>query len=169
MRSIALREGPSGRSKNAPFRRLIQKGEWTSPTQPFPTKPPAFDHQGVTPDNFIDFTPALKQTALQLLEGYKIGPLYTPPPEDGSAMVERHVQVPGYGGGANWQSGAADPETRVRLCGLEYESHRHRKHAEPQLRAADGDTAEYNQSTAAIPRSNGLRSAQAAIRENHGV
>jgi quinoprotein glucose dehydrogenase len=89
------------------------KGEWTSPTQPFPTRPPAFDHQGVTPDNIIDFTPALKQTALQLLEGYKIGPLFTPPPaaSSGPGGSKGLVQVPGYGGGANWQSGAADPET----------------------------------------------------------
>ena len=55
------------------------KGEWSSPTQPFPTKPPAFDRQGITPDDLIDFTPALKAAALQALEGFKIGPIYTPP------------------------------------------------------------------------------------------
>ena len=86
------------------------KGEWTSPTQPFPTRPPAFDLQGVSADNIIDFTPALKQTALQVLEGYKIGPLFTPPPAASSGS-KGLVQVPGYGGGANWQSGAGDPET----------------------------------------------------------
>ena len=31
-------------------------GEWYSPTQPIPTKPPAYDRQGVTPDDLIDFT-----------------------------------------------------------------------------------------------------------------
>src|SRR3989441_7947731 len=73
------------------------KGEWTSPTQPFPTKPPAFDFQGVNPDNIIDFTPALKQTALQLLEGYKIGPIFTPPPAaTGPGGSKGLVQVPGY-------------------------------------------------------------------------
>ncbi|PYS31107.1 MAG: quinoprotein glucose dehydrogenase, partial [Acidobacteria bacterium] len=88
------------------------KGEWTSPTQPFPIKLPAFDLQGVNPDNIIDFTPALKQTALQLLEGYKIGPIFTPPPAaTGPGGSKGLVQVPGYNGGANWQSGAADPET----------------------------------------------------------
>ncbi len=88
--------------------------EWTSPRQPFPAKPPAFDHQGVSEDNIIDFTPALKQTALQLLEGYKIGPLFTPPPAakgTGPGAPKGLIQVPGYGGGANWQSGAGDPET----------------------------------------------------------
>jgi quinoprotein glucose dehydrogenase len=88
------------------------EGEWTSPTQPFPTKPPAFDVQGVTGDTIVDFTPALKQTALQLLQGYKIGPLFTPPSAStGKTGAKGLIQVPGYGGGANWHSGAADPET----------------------------------------------------------
>ena len=88
------------------------EGEWTAKTQPFPTKPPAFDHQGVTADNIIDFTPALKQTALKLLEGYKTGPLFTPPTAStGSSGPKGLIQVPGYSGGANWHSGAADPET----------------------------------------------------------
>jgi quinoprotein glucose dehydrogenase len=84
------------------------KSEWTAPTQPFPTKPPAFDWQGVSADNLIDFTPALKQQALQVLEGYKYGPIFTPPPAAGTS--KGLIQVPGLGGGANWQSGAADPE-----------------------------------------------------------
>src|SRR5262245_1307778 len=88
------------------------KGEWTSATQPFPPKPPAFAHQVVTADNISDFTPALKQTALQLLESYKIGPLFTPAPAStGPGGSKGLIQVPGYSGGANWQSGAADPET----------------------------------------------------------
>jgi quinoprotein glucose dehydrogenase len=88
--------------------------EWTAPTQPFPTKPPPFDVQGVSPDNIINFTPELRRTALQLLEGYKIGPLFTPPPSTtsrGPGAAKGLIQVPGYSGGANWHSGAADPET----------------------------------------------------------
>jgi quinoprotein glucose dehydrogenase len=88
------------------------EGEWTSPTQPIPSKPPAFDVQGVTPDNIINFTPALKQTALQLLQGYKTGPIFTPPTSStGPSAPKGLIQVPGYGGGANWESGAADAET----------------------------------------------------------
>src|SRR5262249_14886701 len=41
-------------------------GERTSPTQPFPTKPPPFDRQGVTLDDLIDFTPGLRAEALEL-------------------------------------------------------------------------------------------------------
>ncbi|MBI2149803.1 MAG: PQQ-binding-like beta-propeller repeat protein [Acidobacteria bacterium] len=89
------------------------KGEWTSPTQPIPTKPPGFDVQGITPDDLINFTPALRQQALQVLEGYKYGPIYTPPPaaSTGPSASKGLIQVPGLGGGANWQSGASDPET----------------------------------------------------------
>ena len=38
--------------------------EWTAPTQPIPSKPPAFDIQGVTVEDLINFTPALRDEAL---------------------------------------------------------------------------------------------------------
>jgi quinoprotein glucose dehydrogenase len=86
-------------------------GEWTSPTQPFPSKPPGFDQQGVTHDDLIDFTPALRAEAIKAIEQYKIGPIYTP----GTLVVEGKnkgtIVAPGLGGGANWPAGAADPET----------------------------------------------------------
>ena len=85
--------------------------EWTAKTQPFPNKPPGFDQQGVTHDDLIDFTPALRAEAIKALEQYKIGPIYTP----GTLVVEGQntgtIVAPGLGGGANWPGGAADPET----------------------------------------------------------
>ncbi len=54
-------------------------GEKTSPTQPFVTKPPAFDRQGVTIDDLIDFTPELRAEAVKLVSRFKLGPLFTPP------------------------------------------------------------------------------------------
>jgi quinoprotein glucose dehydrogenase len=84
--------------------------EWTSPTQPFPNKPPAFDAQGIAIDDLIDFTPALRAEAIEAIKSYKIGPIYTP----GTLAVNGHkgtIVVPGLGGGANWPGGAADPET----------------------------------------------------------
>jgi len=54
-------------------------GEWYSPTQPFPTKPPAFDRQGVTDDDLIDFTPELHKEAQDLVKKYRMGPLFSPP------------------------------------------------------------------------------------------
>jgi glucose dehydrogenase len=86
--------------------------EWTSPTQPIPSKPPAFDRQGLTRDDLIDFTPQLHGMALQVMESYRMGPLFTPPSlANGSDKTKGFIQVPGYNGGSNWESGAADPET----------------------------------------------------------
>jgi quinoprotein glucose dehydrogenase len=87
-------------------------GERTSPTQPFPSKPPAFDRQGVTTDDLIDFTPALRTEALELVKQYRLGPMFTPPTV-AAGGIKGTVQLPGSVGGADWQSGAFDPETGV--------------------------------------------------------
>jgi quinoprotein glucose dehydrogenase len=80
-------------------------GERTHPTQPFPTKPPAFERQGVTEADVIDYTPELKEAALAVLKDFEYGPLFTPPSEKGT------IQNPGWAGGANWQGASFDPET----------------------------------------------------------
>ena len=54
-------------------------GEETWPTQPFPTKPPAYDRQGFTEADLIDYTPELHQKALEMASQYVLGPLFTPP------------------------------------------------------------------------------------------
>ena len=54
-------------------------GEKTSPTQRFPTKPPAFDRQGMSEADVIDFTPQVKEMALKAIEGFRLGPVFTPP------------------------------------------------------------------------------------------
>ena len=84
--------------------------EWTSPTQPIPTKPPAFDVQGITVNDLINFTPALREQAQQAIEGYRLGPVFSPPSIVGNGN-KGTIVAPGFGGGANWQSGAGDPET----------------------------------------------------------
>jgi len=88
-------------------------GEWTSPTQPFPTRPPPFDRQGVSEDDLIDFTPALRAEAREIVRRYVIGPLYTPPSVrgDGPGETLGTIQLPGSIGGADWQGAAFDPET----------------------------------------------------------
>jgi quinoprotein glucose dehydrogenase len=86
-------------------------GEWTAKTQPFPSKPPAFDLQGLTHDDLIDFTPELRAEAIKAIEQFRIGPIYTPPSLVVDGKNRGTIVVPGLGGGANWQSGAADPET----------------------------------------------------------
>jgi quinoprotein glucose dehydrogenase len=86
-------------------------GERTSPTQPFPTKPPAFDRQGVTLDDLNDLTPELKTEAVKIASEYKLGPLYTPHIVSGANGLKGTLMMPAATGGANWQGGAADPET----------------------------------------------------------
>ena len=80
-------------------------GERLSPTQPFPTKPAPYDLQGSTEDNLIDFTPELRREALAILNRFDHGPIFTPPTEKGT------INLPGWGGGANWWGAAFDPET----------------------------------------------------------
>ena len=82
-------------------------GERTSPTQPFPTKPPAYERQGVTESDLIDFTPELKAAALDVFKQFETGPLFTPPSEKGT------IVNPGWAGGANWAGAAYDPETQT--------------------------------------------------------
>ena len=86
-------------------------GERMSPTQPFPTKPPPFDRQGITEDDLIDFTPELRAAALEIVKDFVIGPVFTPPIVAGDNGKEGVIQVPGILGGANWPGGALDPET----------------------------------------------------------
>ena len=86
-------------------------GEKTSPTQPFPTRPPAFDRQGFSRDDVIDFTPQLKEMALKAIEGYRLGPMFTPASlVDPAKGTKGTLTFPGSGG-ANWEGGALDPET----------------------------------------------------------
>ena len=42
-------------------------GEWYAPTQPFPTRPPAYERQGIGIDDLIDFTPVLRVEAVELV------------------------------------------------------------------------------------------------------
>jgi len=88
-------------------------GEQSSPTQPFVTKPPAFDRQGVTHDDLIDFTPALRAEAVQLVSRYQIGPLFTPPVASRWPGPLATLIVPADVGGANWPGGSLDPETNI--------------------------------------------------------
>jgi quinoprotein glucose dehydrogenase len=89
-------------------------GERTSPTQPFPTRPPAFDRQGVTDDDLIDYTPELKARARAIAKEYVTGPLFTPPSiVDEPGAKKGTLMQPGSWGSANWNTGGFDPETGI--------------------------------------------------------
>jgi len=86
-------------------------GEKTSPTQPFPTRPAAFDRQGITIDDLMDFTPELRAAAIEVVKKYRIGPIFTPPAlarPDGPTAV---LMLPQDVGGSNWPGGSFDPLT----------------------------------------------------------
>lgn len=87
-------------------------GEWTSPTQPFPTKPPPFERQGFSEADLIDFTPEIRQRALEIAEQFRWGPLYTPPSVRGGPDGKQGtITLPAATGGANWEGAVLDPET----------------------------------------------------------
>jgi quinoprotein glucose dehydrogenase len=88
-------------------------GEWYAPTQPHPTKPAPYDHQGVSEKDLIDFTPELNAEARAMVKEYKIGPLYTPPIVAGEGGLRATLQIPAAQGAALWQGAAWDPETNM--------------------------------------------------------
>jgi glucose dehydrogenase len=89
--------------------------EWYSLTQPFPTRPAAFDRQGFTEDDLIDFTPELRALALDAIQGFRLSPsLYSPPSLTDSPDGTRGLlSLPSSTGGANWEGSAIDPETGI--------------------------------------------------------
>ena len=89
--------------------------EQLSPTQPFPTKPAPVDLQGMTVDDLVDFTPELRQMAIEALEEFELGPLFNPPLHYGNDLGKTaSYWCPGDGGGVNINGpAAADPTTGI--------------------------------------------------------
>ena len=93
-------------------------GEVTSPTQPFPTKPPAFDRQGFTDADLIDFTPALHAEAVEGTKVFRKGPIFTPGSlADAADGTSGTLVLPSFTGGANWEGGSFDPDTSTLYVG----------------------------------------------------
>jgi quinoprotein glucose dehydrogenase len=89
-------------------------GEWTAPTQPFPTKPAPYDQQGILDEDLVDFAPEILAAAKEAVADYRLGPLFQPPSlaeaDDGTIGT---LNVPSSQGGSNWEGGALDPETGI--------------------------------------------------------
>jgi quinoprotein glucose dehydrogenase len=88
-------------------------GEWYSPTQPFPTKPPAYSRNGVSEDELIDFTPDLHQRAKEIVSRYHLGPVFTPPVASQADGPLGTLTLGTASGGTNWPGGSYDPETHI--------------------------------------------------------
>jgi quinoprotein glucose dehydrogenase len=67
----------------------------------------------VTLDDLNDLTPELKAEAVKIASEFKLGPLYTPQIVAGAEGKKGLLVMPAPTGGANWQGGAADPETGI--------------------------------------------------------
>jgi quinoprotein glucose dehydrogenase len=88
-------------------------GEKTSPTQPFPTKPPAYARQAVTQDELINFTPALRAEALEAVKKYRMGPMFLPAVVSKVDGPIQAITIGTLGGGTNWPGSSYDPETHT--------------------------------------------------------
>ncbi len=88
-------------------------GEQLSPTQPFPTHPPAFEMQGLTEDDLIDFTPELRAEALEIVQRYRLGPIFNPPIENGHPSGLRSFVSCPSGASNIFGPPAADPAAGV--------------------------------------------------------
>jgi quinoprotein glucose dehydrogenase len=92
-------------------------GEWYAPTQPFPLDARgnvfAYDRNGFSKDDVIDFTPELRAEGEKLISRYKIGPIYTPPVVSQKEGPLGTLQLAINGGGTVWGGGSFDPETRI--------------------------------------------------------
>ena len=89
-------------------------GEWYSPTQPFVTKPPPFERQGVygrRPDRL--HAGAARRGDASIASRYKMGPIFTPPIVSTWPGPLATLMLPDVTGGANWQGGSLDPETNI--------------------------------------------------------
>ena len=97
--------------EEVPVERGDVPGEWYSPTQPIPTKPPPVDRVEFGIEDLIDYTPELRAQAEEIVSRYKIGSLYTPPTVAVADGLLGMIQVPNSTGGVNWPGGSFDPET----------------------------------------------------------
>jgi len=93
--------------------------EQTSKTQPIPSKPAPFSQQGLVEADLIDYTPAIKDSALKLAQKCRMGPYYIPgSATDGTSKLKCSWYAPGASGGVNIDGGGAvDPETGMLYVG----------------------------------------------------
>ena len=88
-------------------------GEWYSPTQPIPTRPAPYARTGVSVDDLIDFTPALRQKAIENVKNYKMGPMFTPPVLSQRPGPLATLSLGPANGGTNWPGGSFNPENHT--------------------------------------------------------
>ncbi len=95
------------------------ENERTSPTQPIPSKPAPYSQQGLLATDLIDYTPAIRDSALKLAQRCRMGPYFIPgAAADGRTGPKCSWYAPGASGGVNIDGGGAvDPETGIIYIG----------------------------------------------------
>jgi quinoprotein glucose dehydrogenase len=89
-------------------------GEKTSPTQPFPTKPPAYGRNYIKmPDDLIDFTPEMRAQAKDVMARYRVEGMFTPPVIGDPNGILGGMNLGNASGGTNWPGAGFDPETHI--------------------------------------------------------
>jgi quinoprotein glucose dehydrogenase len=88
-------------------------GEWYSPTQPHPTRPAAYDGQGLAIDDLIDFTPELRAEAIKIVAPYRLGPIFTPPSVSRRDGPIATLTMGAQAAATNWPGASYDPETHT--------------------------------------------------------
>ena len=85
--------------------------EKTAPTQPIPTNPPPYSLTFIRPDDLIDFTPALRQQALNNLKKFRWEQSPFVPPLGPNNPLLGSINIGNTAGGVNWPGSGFDPET----------------------------------------------------------
>jgi quinoprotein glucose dehydrogenase len=89
-------------------------GEKSSPTQPFPTRPPAYARAWLKiPDDLIDFTPEMRAEAIERLKHHRVEGMFTPPVVGDPNKFLGGISMGNATGGTNWAGGGFDPETHT--------------------------------------------------------
>ena len=97
-----------------PVPQTTMPGEKTAPTQPFPTKPPAYSRTHVAESDLIDFTPELRKQALENLKQFRWEQTpYVPPTGPESPDKLGAINIANTNGGVNWPGSGFDPETGI--------------------------------------------------------
>ena len=136
-------------------------GERAWPTQPHPTKPPAYEYQGYVENDLIDFTPELRAEAIKTASRYRLGPCSPRPPRSNRMAPRAPGTIPVEPAARSGRAAASTPR-RLLLHSIEDRSRHHigrqRSEVRPEVLARTGR------------RSIGQRTAdsEAALQPDHG-
>ena len=143
-------------------------GEKAAATQPFPTRPPPFDRQGLTVDDLIDFTPDLRAEAIAIMKQHVTGPVFTPPSIASTGAWRHEGNDPGarFGRRRGLDRRCLRPRDRHPLRPVDDEPVR----GEPRSRRSEGDQPEVPGVDArAGARATGPSTPEAAVRSDYGA